>query len=195
MIAREELNGKELKEVQVLLETELMKYQVSVETMDMEGLNAEEAMLVESMNAYDEYLNGVTYELPRSIEYGGKNYMKNTIANRIVDFVNKMEVEWQYTLGMYQMVEFWKNVEYSVEYKVYDSTLRILGQVKYKGYDEWKDILAINDFLSVPQELYARDNIYMVYLSQMHNSILNRMDALNKVEMVNEVHEVKEVEE
>ena len=195
MINREELNGKELKEVQVLLETELMKYQVSVETMDMEGLNAEEAMLVESMNAYDEYLNGVTYELPKSIEYGGKTYMKNTVANRIVDFVNKMEVEWQYTLGMYQMVEFWKNVEYSVEYKVYDSTLRILGQVKYKGYDEWKDILAINDFLSVPQELYARDNIYMVYLSQMHNSVLNRMDALNKVEMVNEINEVPEVEE
>lgn len=195
MITREELNGKELKEVQVLLETELMKYQVSVETMDMEGLNAEEAMLVESMNAYDEYLNGVTYELPKSIEYGGKTYMKNTVANRIVDFVNKMEVEWQYTLGMYQMVEFWKNVEYSVEYKVYDSTLRILGQVKYKGYDEWKDILAINDFLSVPQELYARDNIYMVYLSQMHNSVLNRMDALNKVEMVNEMNEVPEVEE
>lgn len=186
MIKREELNGKDLNVIQQELQALCADYQAQAEQMTMEELNAAEAELVTIMNDYDAQLTTATYQLASSVEYGGEKFSKNLLAKFIIDFVNRMEVDWQYTLGMYEMIRLWEGIGKKITYKEYDSTLRILGQIKYKGYDDWKRILAVNEFLMVPQEAYARDNVYMAYLAELHNIILNKM----KIESEDVPHEV-----
>ena len=186
MITRQDLNGKTLQQIQQELQVDCMNYQAQAEQMSMEELNNAEAELVTIMNDYDTQLTNTTYELAKSIEYGGEKYTKSVISVMIIDFINRMEVDWQYTLGMYELVRLWQGVDKKITYKEYDSTLRILGQVKYKGYDDWKHILAVNEFLMVPQEAYARDNIYVAYLAELHNVILNKMKEEETQEVPNE---------
>lgn len=186
MITRQDLNGKTLQQIQQELQVDCMNYQAQAEQMSMEELNNAEAELVTIMNDYDAQLTNTTYELAKSIEFGGEKYTKNLISKLIVDFVNRIEVDWQYSLGMYELVRLWQGVDKKITYKEYDSTLRILGQVKYKGYDDWKNILAVNEYLMVPQEAYARDNIYVAYLAELHNVILNKMKEEETQEVPNE---------
>ena len=41
---------------------------------------------------------------------------------------------------------------------------------------DWKRIMAIYSYLSESRAEYTRDLGYIIYLSQIHNSILNRMN-------------------
>lgn len=181
MIKREDLNGKELQAIQKEMEAHIVTFVAEVSTMDMEQLNSKEAELVTAMTEYDNYLNTVMYGLPREIEFDSKRFSRRDIADRVVEFVNRMEVDWQYTLGMYQMVKLWRVIGDEIGYKEYDSTLRVLGQVKYKGVNDWENILAVNEFLTAPQEQYSRDNIYTAYMAELHNAVINQMNKLSQV--------------
>ena len=68
----------------------------------------------------------------------------------------------------------------SVAYKVFDSTLRILNQVKYKGPQEWKDMLAVNKFLAECHADYTLDTNFNVLISKKHNCILERYELVQK---------------
>ena len=187
MIKREFLNGKDLNTIQTELRGLCAEYQAQTEQMTIEELQAEEATIVTAMNDYDAQLVNTKYELSKSIEYDGEKYTKNVISVMIIDFINRMEVDWQYTLGMYELVRLWQGICTKISYKEYDSTLRVLGQVKYKGYDDWKHILAVNEYLMTPQEEYARDNVYMAYLAELHNIVLNKMKIdEQEPQMINE---------
>ena len=156
MIKREDLNEKMLEVIQQEMQAEITKYSAEVTTMTMEQLGSEEAKLVGLMNEYDNYLNTVSYVLEDKVEFEENTFDKSVVASRIQDFINKMELEWQYTLGMYQMHKLWESVKNNslkeIGYKEYDSTLRVLGQVKFKGYNEWESILIVNKYLSSPQD-------------------------------------------
>ena len=193
MIKREELNGKDLNTIQQELQALCADFQAQAEQMTVEELNSAEAELVTIMNDYDAQLVNTKYELSKSIEYGGEKYTKSAISVMIIDFINRMEVDWQYTLGMYELVRLWQGIGTKITYKEYDSTLRVLGQVKYKGYDDWKHILAVNEFLMVPQEAYARDNVYMAYLAELHNIVINKLNAPAEGETVIPISELEDV--
>jgi hypothetical protein len=91
-----------------------------------------------------------------------------------------MEVKWSYTLGLKQLVDMWKSEDFKeINYRVYDTTLRTLDQVSYKGYSEWNDILIINEYLSGCHNDYSLDTGMLVYLSEMHNLVMNRMKAID----------------
>jgi hypothetical protein len=68
----------------------------------------------------------------------------------------------------------------TIMYKAFDSTLRVLGQVKYKGAEEWKDMLAVNKFLSECHAEYTLDTNYNVLISKKHNCILERYELVQK---------------
>ena len=102
----------------------------------------------------------------------------NAIAKLIIYFLDKIEVEWSYTLGMYQLTQLWRSKDLkTIKYKAYDSTLRCLDGVKFKGSSEWRDILAINEYMSKCHNLYSIDTAWLYFLSGKHNAIL---DLLNK---------------
>ena len=112
-------------------------------------------------------------------EYNGKRYTKKEIVAKIVYFLNKLEVKWEQTLGLYQLVTMWKSDDFNkIPYRVYDSTLRCLNQVTFKGLSEWTDILAANEYLSNCHNEYSLDTGMLIYLSECHNALMNKMKEL-----------------
>lgn len=188
-MTRQDLKGKTYEEMQKLLEAELVEYSEEITNKDLteEDLLKKEQEVIKELEDYDNYLNKVVYELPKEHVFNEKKYTRNDIAKKIIYFFSKMEVEFQYTLGMYQLVDLWKDNIEKINYKAYDSTLRCLGGLKFKGYNEWEDILAVHDYLSECHEAYKMDLAWYIYLSTKHNAIL---DVMKKPEPTPEMPEV-----
>lgn len=181
-MTREDLNGKTYAEVEPMLDQEFNEYKAAVDTMnEIDEVIAAEEKLMEEAQEYDKYLDTVTYELPNGADYGGKHYSRNDIAKVIINSLNKLEVEWSNTLGLFELVELWKNKDLAViPNKAYDSTLRVLNQVKFKGYEEWRDILATNVFLSGCHNAYQLDTGWNILISEKHNYLMSRAELVRK---------------
>lgn len=190
MITRVDLNEKTREEIQEALGQALEAYNVELgELNTVEELQEKEQELMKIHDEFQAELKERIYELPNTASFDGEEYKKSKICDNIVYFLNKQEVEWSFTLGLYQTVKFWKTVENTISYEAYDTTLRLLNQVKYKGVKEWEDILVINEFLSACHLEYAKDASYLMFLAQAHEAIMNRAKLLQPVEP--SAHEVE----
>lgn len=179
-MTREDIKDKQYEDVKDMLSEDIVTFGDEIGAIeDMEELSKREEAIVNELNEYDAFLNSTEYDLPTECVFGGVKRSKSAVADLIIYFLNKTEVEWSYTLGMYQLVEFWKDTKSTtIPYKVYDSTLRCLGNVKFKGYSEWRDILIINEYMSGCHNKYSIDTGWLYFLSSKHNTILDRMKAL-----------------
>ena len=184
MVTREELKEKSVQEVQDLMQTDLENYKEEISSINEEAelLDIENALMKEH-DEYQKVLKDVVYQLPESANFEGETIKKDEITKNIAYFLNKNEVEWPYTLGLYQLIKLWKTKGLKeISYDAYDSTLRLLNQLKYKGVTEWKDILVINEYMSSCHSEYVKDTSYLIYLSQKHNVILDRMKLVSPVQ-------------
>lgn len=181
MIKREEFNGKQYEEMMVAMQNDLAQYQEQVNGFTTEEeCEAEEQVLMASMDEVQTRLATVSYVLPTSITYEDKTYTKKEVANKIIYFLNKVEVKWEHTLGMHQLVSLWKRDDLQdIQYGAYDSTLRTLNTVSFKGNSEWLDILVINEFFRSTHNEYSLDTGMLVYLHECHNTLMNKMKELN----------------
>lgn len=188
---RDDLKGKTYAEVSELFDKELEEYKNKVaEVMDQETLDKMEAEVNDEYTEVNNYLTDVTYDLPGGVDFDGKHYSKNDVAQQIVYFLNKNEVEWSYTLGLFELAKLWKNKDFAkISYYTFDSTLRTLNQIKFKGFDEWKNILVVNEYMKQCHDEYTKDTAMLLFVSQKHNAILDRMQLIQKVEPVNETNE------
>jgi hypothetical protein len=193
MINREDWNGKRYEEMAEAMHADLVMYRDKVASFTtIEDCEAEEQELMQLMDESNNRLVSVKYELPKEVSYNDKTYSKKDVTDKLIYFINKLEVKYENTLGLYQLVNIWKKDDIKdIQYHVYDSTLRCLNQVTFKGYTEWTDILIVNEYLSQCHNEYSLDTGMMVYLSECHNAIVNKMDELNKenatnVEFINE---------
>lgn len=191
-MTREDFNGKNYQEIEPMLAQDLNEYKENVnQMMTMQELMDAEKVLMEEAQKYDEYLNTVEYDLPERVEFDGENYSRNQVAVFIINSLNKNEVEWSQTLGLYELMNLWRNKNLAkIANKVYDSTLRVLNQVKYKGYNEWVEILIVNKFLSSCHNEYSLDTAYNILLSEKHNALLDRAKLIEKAEGVVDENEV-----
>lgn len=180
MIKREELAGKNQQEIQELLEGDVQNFVVSITEMSEEAdvIAAEESIMV-AMDENDAHLKSTVYNVAESVDYDGQTYNKKTACGMIVDFIATQEVEWNYTLGLYELCKLWKAAPETIQYHAYDSTLRILGGMKYKGIESWKKILTINSFLGSCHDEYVRDTSYMLYLNNLHNVVIDALKKFN----------------
>ena len=181
MIKREDFNGKKYEEMMAAMEADLVMYTEQIAGFTtIDECNAEELRIMELMKAHEANLDTVMYSLPKEVIYEGKRYSKKDVSAKIIYCLNKMEVKWSYTLGLKQLVDMWKSEDFKeINYRVYDTTLRTLDQISYKGYSEWNDILIINEYLSGCHNDYSLDTGMLVYLSEMHNLVMNRMKAID----------------
>ena len=188
MIKREDFNGKQYEEMAAALQADLVVYAEEVKKFaTLDECTAEEQVLMTSMDEVQERLDTVEYELPKEAFYDGERYTKKDVASKIIYFLNKIECKWEQTLGLYQLVKLWKGQDFnSIPYRVYDSTLRCLNTVPFKGMSEWTDILVVNEYLSKCHNEYSLDTGMLVYLSEMHNLVMNRMKELDPVAEVPE---------
>lgn len=181
MVTREDLKGKTIAEIKDTLQHELDVFKITVDeiTEEQELLDLEKELMKEH-DETQKALKETVYELKDSVMFDGKEFKKSRIADNIAYFLNKHEVEWSYTLGMYQLVQLWRSANLTqISYEAYDSTLRLLNQTKFKGYGEWEDILAVNEYLSSCHEAYVKDTSYLIFIAQKHNTILDRLKLVS----------------
>lgn len=192
MIDYKELKKKTYKEVTELLDGALKEFKQEVSNVkDTDTLSKMEEDLMAEQKEYDEYIKSVKYALPAGVDYDGEHFSKNAIAKLVVDFLNRAEIDWQYTLGYFQVVQMWKSKDFKeIDYDAFDSTLRMLNQLKFKGYTDWRNILAVNEYMKGCHEPYSIDTSYMIFLSQKHQAIMDRTTLVEKREPVNEQHKV-----
>ena len=181
MIKREDFNGKPYEEMMEIMQSELVTYHDQINSYTtLDQCLEEEQNLMSEMDAVDKRLNEVTYDLPENVEFDGKKFTRKEIISKIVYFLNKIEVKWEHTLGMYQLVNLWKGDNFTkIPYRAYDSTLRCLNQVSFKGMQEWTDILAVNEYLAVAHNEYSLDTGMLIFYSECHNALMDRMKSLN----------------
>lgn len=181
MLKREDFNGKPYQELASAIEAELVMYTEQVSKFEtMEQCLEEEKILMDALDEVKVNLNNTRYELPDHVEYDGKCYSKKDISTKISYFLNKIEVKWEHTIGMYELVSLWRSEEKKhIFYAEYDSTLRSLNLVTFKGYQEWSDIIVVNEYLSKCHNDYSLDTSILVYLHEMHNILMNKMNELD----------------
>ena len=165
------------------LQKEVDAYKEYVDTIDdPKQLEEEEKKCIAELEEFDKYIKGVRYNIPAGVDFEGKHYSRSDVAGKILYFLGKNEVSWQYTLGLYQLCQFWKNTsETQLTYGQLDSTLRLLEQPKFRGYEEWRDILLVNEYMKALHEDYTKDLAIQIAASQKHNAVLERIDLTSKV--------------
>lgn len=179
VINREDLTNKTPEEIQKYLESDLVQFSEEISNLTIDELKALEEKLMEIFKSNDEYLSKVSYNLQTSVEYDGETYMKSYIIDAIISFINRIEVDFRATLGIYQAIKFWKTkVNESIPYGVFDSTLRMLGTLKFKGERDCRDILIVNNWFAGAHKQYLRDNVYTNYLASKHQALMDRMNKL-----------------
>lgn len=190
-MTKEFLNSASMEDATKQFDQELREFVELVNSIDsVEELNKMEESIMKEQDDINSYLKTVQYELPNGVDFDDEHYTVKEIANKVIYFVNKKEVEWKYTLGLYQLIKFWKTNNPSViDYGVYDSTLRILNQISFQGFSEWRDILACNEYFKSAHESYSKDTSWLIFVSEKHNVILDRMKVLEALTQEVEVVE------
>ncbi len=172
-LTREVLKKENFDEIQNALAADATLFAEEVANKSVEELKEMEAALMEEFKENDEHLSKVTYSLADKVEYDGHTFKRSEIINAIIGFINKMEVQFQASLGIYQGIRYWKTKGADpVPYAIFDNTIRLLGTLKFKGEKECLDILVINNWFATAHEAYKRDNIWTNYLAAKHESIL-----------------------
>ncbi len=192
-MTKEFLNEKNLQEVAAAFDEELAEYVKQVNSVnDVEKLKKMEEEVIKEQDDVNVYLKDLKYELPKEVAFDGNIYSLSQISAKIIYFLNKKEVEWKYTYGLYELVKFWKtNNPTEITYGAYDSTLRLLNQVSFRGFIEWKDILVVNEYMKYSHERYSKDTSWVIFCSEKHNAIMDRMKQLNDLDNEVDVPEIK----
>ena len=159
---------------------ELKAFEQSLEAKTLEELQVLEQEIVKEAEEADKEVSSKEFKLDK------KNYQ--TVAQGIRDLLNKKTVQWQFTLGMVAMYDFWdpeKNPG-KVLYPMLDGTLRALGDATFTGYEEWASVVAINKYFEGIRQEYI-DTTEKVYdIAAKHNAVI---DAMNKKTPIGKVQD------
>lgn len=172
---REDFNGRKFTDLQVELQANLDEFEAEVATLSTEDLEALEQEIIKTQDEFGAKLQETEYDLPKSATYDGKEYKAGDVQKMIVYFINKIEVDWQNTLGIYETIRFWKSTPEKVPYAAYDTTIRLLGTIKFKGEKECLDILVVNNYMAGLHDEYMQDTAYIHYNAAKHNLIIKQL--------------------
>lgn len=182
----EDVRVETAQEMAERLQKEVDDYKEMVSKKNtQEELDELEREIMKEMDAYDEYIEGVRYNLPKNTVFEGKNYTRSAVADKITYFISKIEQTWQYVLGLYELCKYWKSNETEIAFGPLDSTLRLLDQCKFQGMTEWRDILIVNEYMKALHEQYAKDTTRQIALAQRHNAIIQQRDLITPIKTEN----------
>ena len=162
---------KDIKERQ----KELAAFEASLQGKTLEELNKVEEEIVNEADKNDSEMTKKEFDLPED------NY--KVVAEAVRMFLNKQSVQWQYTLGMVGMYDFWDPEKKSekIPYPQLDAILRTLGNMQFTGYDEWAAVVAINKYFEPLHEAYV-DATEMTYdIAARHDAVIKAIDALTPI--------------
>lgn len=158
---------------------QLEDFKKSLEGKTLEELEKMEQDVIKKLDKNDDKLQKMEFDVP------AENY--ELVAIEIRKFINKKTVQWQYTLAMVGMYDFWDptNKQDKITYYSLESVLRILGEMQYTGYDEWAAVIAINKYFEPLQAKFADATEKTYDLSSQHNEILQAMEKYKPIGVVN----------
>lgn len=159
-----EAYGKELKEIN-----------------DMETLKKMEEEVLAEIDAHEKELKERVYTLPETCEFQGTVVTRAKACEYIFNILDRFETTFQMTMGVYEILKFWKTVPTTVPYSYMETTTRLLSQQKYSGYNAITKLLQANALFDSSREEYVMDISQTYYLADKHNLILTRMDEYKSI--------------
>lgn len=154
-------------------------FKKSLEGKSVEDLKKIEEEIVKEADSLDKEIAATSFDLPE------ENYFE--IAKAIRYFLESQTVQWQYTLGMLSMYDAWdeeKKPE-NIAYPVLDSTLRTLGQMQFKGHDEWKMVVDVNKYLEPLRDKYVETSQKVFTMAEKHQILMEAQEAAEGKESLN----------
>lgn len=153
---------------------ELAKFEKSLKGKTLKELQELEQTLVQDADQNGIELGKLEFDMPE------ENYF--AVADAVRYFLNKETVEWQYTLGLVSMYDFWdpnKRPE-KIPYPHLDSILRTLGGMRFTGYNEWSMVVAVNKFFEPLTKAYTDATDVTYDIAMKHDAVLKAMENLGK---------------
>lgn len=148
---------------------------------DTKVLEAQEQELMAFMDENDKYIKERMYEMPKSLSFGGKVYDRRKIGVIINKILDKVEVEWRYVLGMYDLYNFWKSDDTALGYMDLNNTLQSTGMTHYKGHEEWESCTLVNEYFKQMHGEFQKDFAWNVMFAELHNDIISRIDQIKQM--------------
>ena len=145
----------------------------SLEGLDEKALREMEQKVIEESDKFQKNLNTTMFALP------SKDY--ENVAKAIHKLLDKQTSQWQYTLGLVTMYEFWdeKKRPKEVNYPTLDGTLRTLGALSFTGYDEWKAVITINDYFEPMRKKYVELTNEIYFNAEKHNAVMDKLKVFD----------------
>lgn len=143
--------------------------------LDPKVLEEKEKELMEIFNEAEKELREKTYELPNDLVFISRKYLRKDIGRLICKFLDRYECDYRAAYGLYELYKIWINPPATLKYGEYDTTLRMLGQFKYKGFNDWENVMIIIKYFEQCNEEYTKDMLKYDYLSSWHNLIISQM--------------------
>ena len=154
---------------------QLQEFDASLEGKTLEELKAIEQDIIKEAENLDKEVSETEFKLPK------KNYA--TVAKAIHTLLEKKTVQWQFTLGMIALYDFWdeKKNPGKVKYPMLDSTLRTLGEASFTGYEEWAAVVAINKYFEDIREEYINITEKVYDVASKHNAVIDRIQKATPI--------------
>ena len=131
---------------------ELAKFENSLKKMSLEELEKLEQEVIAEADKQGEELGKLQFDMP------SENYP--AVAEAVRKFLNKQSIQWQYTLGMVAMYDFWD---------------------PEKRHDEWAAVIAVNKFFEPLQKAYMDATQETFDIASKHDAIMKAMELVSPV--------------
>lgn len=150
-------------------------FKKSLEGKSVEELKKIEAEVIKECEKIDDEVANTEFDMPV------ENY--SDVAKAIKYFLDKQTVQWQYTLGMVAMYDFWdeKRPE-KIPYAQLDSVLRTIGNLQFTGYNEWAMVVVINKYFEPLREEYTKVTQRIYDAATKHNVVMNMLSLDEKID-------------
>lgn len=176
----EEHSNMLTKDFQKLLQEQVDEYAKKISEINtLEELDEKEKEIIAEMEEYDKYINAYEYKLPEYVNFEGKKVSLKEIRGKFIYFITNFEINWELVPTMYELCRIWKqdNIT-SVTHGVLDSTIRILGKLKFRGYSEIRDMKMLDMYFDPIIESYGKHTSYQIAMGHRHNEIMKRRTLL-----------------
>lgn len=184
-IKREDYINKDRNEVMTEFQKYMEEYDAYIKDMNVEQCKEEEKRLVAIMNDIDKATADAMYTLPKSCTFKGsvREITRKMIGEYICELLDKVECEYQYTLGYYELYMWWKDPKSEISYNNLNSTLQVLGNnMRFRGPHQWQMILSINEYFKPLHNAYVVDNMILHLYGTCHSHLLDKMKIDNPIE-------------
>lgn len=180
----EDEENKTYEELLDIYQKQIDDYKAYLETItDVDVIKADEPHIIKLQDEWNEICHKRVYPIKPKMTWHEMEITSKQIGAKINAILEKYEVEYSATLGMYQISRYWANPGKEITFDCMNSTAKILGEtgIKYKGPREWENILIINEYFKDNNETYRRDNLKMIFYGCIHSTMVDRLQLVSPI--------------